>query len=65
MNITPDQRFRDAITDALYLHLEAEVKDYLNRMWLDDPNRESWSTEEFERTLIEFVDEHLAIQWLY
>ena len=65
MNITPNRQFRHAIEDAMYLHLEDEVKDYLNRLWLDDPNRESWSTEDYEQTLMEFVENHFTIQWLY
>jgi len=65
MNITPDKRFRRHIEDALALNIEAEVKDFLNRTWLDDPNRDDWDTTDFEQQLLDFCDDHLLIRFVY
>jgi len=65
MKITPDQNFRLHIVKALELNVEAEVKDYLNRTWLDDPNREDWDTTDFEEELLAFCIDNLQIQFVY
>ena len=65
MNITPDQTFRRHIEEALWLNVEHEVKDFLNRQWLDDPNREDWDTSDFEQQLLDFCEDHLRIQFIY
>ena len=65
MKITPDQNFRLHIVKALELNVEAEVKDYLNRTWFDDPNREDWDTTDFEEELLAFCIDNLQIQFVY
>ncbi len=59
----PTRSFRNAFEDAMELHLETEVRDYLNRLWLDDPD--SFDVDEHMDEFMDYVQEHFRMCWIY
>ena len=58
-----NKAFRDHFENALSLGIEAEVKDYLNRLWLDYPD--TFNTEDYYEDFMSYVDQHFRMVWIY
>ena len=63
LNPVPNSAFRKHFEDALSLNIEAEVKDYLNRLWFDHPD--TFDTEDYYEDFMSFVNQHFRMVWVY
>ena len=61
--ITPNKHFRDHIEGSLDLILESEVRDYLNRLWLDAPD--SFDVDALMPEFMDYMEEHFRMVWIY
>ena len=59
----PNQAFRDHFESALELNIEAEVRDYLERLASDHPD--SFETQDYYEDFMSFVDQHFRMVWIY
>ena len=63
MNPATNKAFRDHFEGAMELNIEAEVRDYLNRLWLEHPD--SFETEDYYEDFLSFVNQHFRMVWIY
>ena len=59
---TPDKAFRDSLDDSLAINIEAEVRDYLNRIWLNNPD--SFDVDDVMQSFMDYIDIHFAMVWI-
>lgn len=63
ISVTPNKDFRTSFESSMQLHLESEVRDYLNRLWLASPN--SFDVDEVMTEFMDYMDEHFRMTWVF
>ena len=62
-SVTPNKEFRIDLEDRMEICLKTEVRDYLNKLWLDSPN--SFDVDETMLVFMDYISEHFRMTWVY